>query len=512
MNKRNIFLILFCASLYSVNFTDIWKSILNIWPDARTIEHKNVSYVTDFNEQIKQELEGTDRLRAVEVAQRKIGRNANARPLKIGVSVSGGGYRAMFGALGFLKGLQTYGILDSILYVSALSGSTWGLSRWIQGEEKLADTIQKLAQKVSHNKEVAGIYMLPQLSNDSFKQYLENLRLKYVSDQPLSHIVELYGSMVSENIFEKSKLKNRLSEEKILLKSGSYPLPIYNSVVIPNRLGRGFFNKLHINLNSPHLKLSSLPWVEYTPWHIGLHNYNAYVKTEMFDALYQDKRSIADSVEPSLAFLMGVFGSAFSGSINYALKDFPELVKINIIFAALVKEILESNQYTNARLVVAQVNNFMKGMNNEFGSDKLLKVADAGLETNLPIIPLLPRNVDLILSIDFSPFDETTRELFGAASYAHDHGLPFPKFNKERVEKEIESIKNGSQKQPFIILEESGKPTIIHFPFVLGLTEDFNIVSFGFREEKINNLLLYYDNLVNNSRETIQGYISSLNN
>ncbi len=49
----------------------------------------------------------------------------------IAMVCSGGGYRAMLGTIGSLSGLKRIGLLDTVTYISSLSGSTWALGVWM---------------------------------------------------------------------------------------------------------------------------------------------------------------------------------------------------------------------------------------------------------------------------------------------------------------------------------------------------------------------------------------------
>ena len=51
------------------------------------------------------------------------------------------------GVLGFLKGLEEIEVLDSVLYIASLSGSTWGTARWIED-----------IQKEKQQKEITNLY------------------------------------------------------------------------------------------------------------------------------------------------------------------------------------------------------------------------------------------------------------------------------------------------------------------------------------------------------------------
>jgi hypothetical protein len=51
-------------------------------------------------------------------------------PPRLGLAVSGGGYRAMLNGAGVMKGLQDLGVMDATLYVSGLSGGAWAVGSW----------------------------------------------------------------------------------------------------------------------------------------------------------------------------------------------------------------------------------------------------------------------------------------------------------------------------------------------------------------------------------------------
>ena len=55
----------------------------------------------------------------------------SSEALKIGAVFSGGGYRSMILTTGYMQALSDTGLLDSTMYISSLSGSTWFLAPWI---------------------------------------------------------------------------------------------------------------------------------------------------------------------------------------------------------------------------------------------------------------------------------------------------------------------------------------------------------------------------------------------
>ena len=84
---------------------------------------------------------------------------------RIAFAGSGGGYRAMLSTLGFLIGAQKIGLLDSALYTSALSGSTWiaGPWSWLAYKRGLSlESIKgKLKAQVQHTSNIQGKNLLP---------------------------------------------------------------------------------------------------------------------------------------------------------------------------------------------------------------------------------------------------------------------------------------------------------------------------------------------------------------
>ena len=49
----------------------------------------------------------------------------------IAFSGTGGGYRAMILTQGYMEGIEKIGLLNALMYVAGLSGSTWFLAPWL---------------------------------------------------------------------------------------------------------------------------------------------------------------------------------------------------------------------------------------------------------------------------------------------------------------------------------------------------------------------------------------------
>jgi hypothetical protein len=494
-------------------------------------------------ETVKKEELLTQRFQNVKEHQQKLGRSN--KPLTIAICASGGGYRAMTSTLGFVKGLEQIGVLDSILYMAGLSGSTWATVRWIEDDQnQLASIIEEVKSKITNNSKVAGKYLLRGLNDSEFKTYAANLLIKLAYNQPRSKIIEYYGSSVATNIFQPSYkiLEKRLSEQKNNLSSGNKPLPIYTSIVVSPDLS--VFKIDGELLVADNLSLNTYKWVEYTPWYVGLPELKgSYFSTEFFGSRFDSEFRPQKSVEPSLALLIGIFGSAFSASLNYLYKDLPDRLRLQFesVEAGLVaKALLETNPVTNARVAVADVNNFINIKKHKDDQDpiirelckhKTLKLADAGLEFNLPFPPLLHRRVDLILVCDAtsSQLGQEGISLLEANDYAIKHQLPFPNyildptnaenkliFTKENLAKMIQILNREPTKYQCLVLEEDNKPTIIYFPFVgqIGdqtaqacLQADCGTLNFGYSATAFDNLIEFMNSKIINSADIIKDKI-----
>ncbi len=497
-------------------------------------------------ETVKREELLTQRFQNVQKHQTQLGRTKE--PLTIAICASGGGYRAMTSTLGFIKGLEEIGVLDSILYIAGLSGSTWATVRWIEDAQNgLADIIKEVKNKITNNPRVSGRYLLRGLNDVEFKKYTANLLIKLAYNQPTSKIIEYYGSSVATNIFEPNidTLEKRLSQQKNNLSTGSKPLPIYTSIIVPPSLS---IFKIDRDLQSAEkFSLNNSKWVEYNPWYVGLPELKgSYFNTEFFGSKFDDEFRPQKSVEPSLALLMGIFGSAFSASLNYLYKDLPDRLRLQFKSSnvgLVTKALLETNPFTNARVAVADVNNFLninKHRNDqdpiirELCKHQTLKLVDAGLEFNLPFPPLLHRHVDLILVCDAtsSQLGQEGISLLEANEYADKHQLPFPGyiidptnaenkliFTKENLAKMIQILNQEPAKYHCLVLEEDNKPTIIYFPFVglIGdqtaqdcLQADCGTLNFGYSATAFDNLIEFMNAKIINSADIIKDKIINL--
>jgi hypothetical protein len=343
--------------------------------------------------------------------------------LEIGFSGSGGGVRAKTYSLGACVGASRIGLLDTVMYMSGLSGSTWFLGPWISSgwdvetyrQRALEDCVQGM--NINDVREVGPI--------------LDAMLVKFAYDQQLN-IIDGYGALLGNSFLrDYGKAQNLiyLSDQAKIIASGAFPLPIYTALLAER--------------DTPDY------WFEFTPYEVGSRWLGAYVPTWAFGQRFKNGTSRESAPEMSLGFHLGIFGSAFAASFEEAydvalenaqvpgfLKGVPYADKI---WAAIKRTVAQLVHHTDAgelRLAWAEVFNYVYKMKQvPFHEYKDLKLADCGVYFNNPI-PALYRKPpygdapDVIFVFDSGATIEM-KDLQLAADYLKKNNMAFPTLNPQ---------------------------------------------------------------------------------
>lgn len=381
--------------------------------------------------------------------------------LNIGFCGSGGGYRAMLSTVGFLNGASKIGLLDTVAYMSALSGSTWALGPWTSLNLPIDQFKAQLIGKTQNMFNIAGKEILPTPGRDQIATLFKILELKYLFHQSITS-VDLWGAMIANKLFD--NLPNRqniyMSSQRKIIEDGKHIFPIYTAVHPLESL----------NYN----------WFEFTPYEAGSTDLNAFTPIWAFGRKFLNGKSIGSttvngkefSPEQTLGFYLGIFGSAFTVNLDEILdmmrqdesidnQDADDLeVKVEIV-AKLVNSLAGIKDIKQSRISPAKVMNFTYGLDSSSIKDlKKITLVDAGLAFNLPLPPLLrpERVLDVIFIFDASADVGMAGELKKAERYARTNNLPFP---------EIDYAKAKSQAISIFRNEDDPKvPTIIYMPLI----------------------------------------------
>ncbi|NXY85277.1 PA24F phospholipase, partial [Alcedo cyanopectus] len=154
----------------------------------------------------------------------------------VAVLGSGGGMRALTSFYGSLAGLQHLGLLDSVMYLCGISGSTWCLSTLYKdpdwSRKDLQDAIRRAERTVSSSK--VGAF-----SPERLKYYFQELNAMEISGRKVS-FTDLWGLIV-EYFLQQKEDPSKLSHQQEAVKWAQNPYPIYAAVNVRPNISSGDF-------------------------------------------------------------------------------------------------------------------------------------------------------------------------------------------------------------------------------------------------------------------------------
>ncbi len=366
---------------------------------------------------------------------------------KVAIIASGGGLRASLAMLGALSGMEKAGLLDMVLWVSSLSGSTWSLGAWMQMLIKESVTVE--AYSNNFIKLIQNSYITT-ITRQELDLIVQLLLVNVVFNMPIS-LIDLYGGFLANRLlsdFGRRRQVQRLSEQMKVMRSGRYPIPIYTSV---SGIGNHYKH-----------------WYAFTPWEVSLEPEEVEgdgfsIPSWGLGREYDKGLSIDYKPEKTLGFDFGTFGSAFSADVETIVENsFLTHIK-NPFISSIITYI--KKQHGSARSTSARLFNFMRNIEQApFKNEQYLRMVDAGLAFNLPYPPVSglrkERAADVLIFIDASG----GMPIYGdidfkrVEQYARAKGLKFPKINHEGITEKAMSI--------FFDEKDASVPTVIYMPLV----------------------------------------------
>lgn len=353
----------------------------------------------------------------------------------IALVCSGGGVRAMLSSLGALHACYTTGLYNVLMYLCALSGSTWMAGSYLSSDMALPQFKDWMVKSLQQG-------LAPTLADIGGISNV--LLLKKSLKQPLG-MVDLYGALLANTMlgFTGSKRQTiKLSNQTKRIEKAQDPFPIYTAI--------------HAQILKPE------EWYEFTPYEIGSVWQGIYIPTWAFGRRFENGASVDFAPEQSFGFGLGIFGSAFAATARKIYKEYIESnIKIDLV-RSTVNSILEAPIGEVRPFIPGYVYNYMKGMkSSKTPHDDLIGLADAGLDFNLPYPPIsghrTERKADIIIFIDASS-GTLGAELVKVEQYARKHNLKFPIINYTGIEKKAISI--------FKDKNDSSVPVVIYMPLV----------------------------------------------
>uniref|UniRef100_A0A8C8BZG0 Phospholipase A2 n=1 Tax=Oncorhynchus tshawytscha TaxID=74940 RepID=A0A8C8BZG0_ONCTS len=407
----------------------------------------------------------------------------------VAVVGSGGGTRAMTGLYGSLKGLQRLGLLDSVSYITGVSGSTWALATLYQE----ADWSQRdMDESISAMEEEITKSILSAFTTEKLLYYKHQMAEKEKEGHMVS-LIDMWGLVIEHCLYGKKKTST-LSDQQKAVSEGKNPLPICTAVNLKDG-GKGITTEFE--------------WCEFTPYEVGFPKYGAYVHAEDFGSEFYLGHLVKKHPEICIASLLGLWSSVFSlnltqlwdiatgGQACWSTWLGEEINKIECdnepttldtyLFKPITNTASALTSFFTTRPVITQIYNFMRGFflhrnyndNSNFTSwkdmhpdafpnrltpaDPTLYLADSGFSINTGCPPVLrpERGVDIIMSLNYSWCEDQFKVLKRTEVYCKDHSIPFPRID-------FSSLEGQPLKELYVFEDEENPkaPIVLHFPLV----------------------------------------------
>lgn len=436
------------------------------------------------------------------------------KPLRIAFCCSGGGNRAMVGTLGIFEAAAKHNILQATTYIVGLSGSTWTIAPWVylysKGllntntyQDSLLDLknsfITTLDDKSMLDPLNNKVFTVPMLQGNAQKDFANQIVERFSFEQPIS-LINAWGALVGNyalDIAKDSKLDLAWSELNSLVVGGNLPLPLCSAA---------FDARLDVSKSSKQDIGSEYEWFETGPFEAGS-KVLGYVPVKYFGSMFNQGSLVSELACPEypISFYLGVYGSAFSLSINDLIEKGLKDPKIDVLgqevkvpVAEWIKQMIEENTSSGisskrqARMH-AQFANFSKGMSNSYLKDKdLVGLFDGGIAFNIPLPLVLDhkdRAVDIVIMYDSNPGD--IQALQSADKYFKRKNISVPEMGNL---KQADLLKG---KYPMTVFNDprdksydKEQPTLIYFPTNVDVSKPpFTTANFKYTKKDINTLI-----------------------
>ena len=219
----------------------------------------------------------------------------NEQVPKIAFIASGGGYRAMIGLNGSMVGAEETGLLNAVMWLVGLSGSSWYINNYMARPETPRE-FQTILQKNVEKK-------ITRLSIKQARELLDALKVRFAFEQVIT-LIDIYGGFLIKNLLGDlpgNPNQMYLSQQAKHINQGQKPYPIYTAI-------ESFHG-------------SNPVWYEFTPYEVGNTQYNLYVPTWALGRKFKNGLSTDFAPEQSPGFYYGIFGSAFAARYDLIMQE-----------------------------------------------------------------------------------------------------------------------------------------------------------------------------------------------
>jgi len=344
--------------------------------------------------------------------------NNDPRPIRVGISISGGGFRAMLSGAGMVAALDSNipdsvshglgGLLQASTYISALSGGAWLLGSLATNNWTSVEKLQQSQNLWNFQKPFSPSKKDPLGIRYDFS-IMRDLQDKANGNFPIT-LTDIWGRLLGAQLFDEGIGHGRgVLWSDLVRKPGmcdfSMPMPIIISdgIDLRNKTELNAQEAADIKAGDHQLPVNSTIY-EVTPFEFGSWDSNV---DRFIDTMYIGTETINGTAETldctigydNTGFLIGTSSSIFNEMLNEIaigpLKSFLD---------RLDPEWLQVGKIMDLALI--SPNPFLEIENTlNTGESKNLGMVDGGENgENIPLSPLLQedRGVDVIFSFDSS--------------------------------------------------------------------------------------------------------------
>lgn len=345
----------------------------------------------------------------------------------VGIALSGGGYRAMICALGYTKGIEALGLLPAVSHISTLSGSTWFLAPWLfynelKGERvTVGDYYQHVKELIAQKK--YNPFSISIGCTFDFMTFIRTVVIPKKMYNQSCNIIDLYGALLANVLFTgwptNKKYTLNLYDQREIPQQYGVPWPLYTAVAsYKNRSTFFGYNIYH--------------WYEFGPDMVRNSSLGYAMPSYALNMQYRDDGTVIPMPPMPFSSLLGLFGSAFSVHVRDVERIlFPEASlddvntddtplectvftpQPNRFFIEKVLKLLVSKtaslrigkkRFASMKLYNPWYTARSDVFDNHIVEQKELTVVDAGIDYNIPLLPLLvpERAIGLIIVGDAS--------------------------------------------------------------------------------------------------------------
>lgn len=130
---------------------------------------------------------------------------------------SGGGYRAMIGCSGYLHALNETGILDCVLYMAGVSGSTWAMSQFYSPLTNASvDTLKDhLSSRIhTHIANLSNFLAVLNASRHNAKILLHGVVQRYYQQNGSISLVDIFGMLLGGTLLSRKVTISHPNKER----------------------------------------------------------------------------------------------------------------------------------------------------------------------------------------------------------------------------------------------------------------------------------------------------------